>query len=380
MMSGKRAFVAFVSSLSLITVLLVRPLSAHEIRPAIADIEITGGQVVLNIDLTLEPMVAGIDVSAIFDTNDSPLAARHDLLRALEPAELERELRAAWPELSKKMRLFTGDTRLPLTLVGIEIAPIGDLGFARDSVIELRTELPPGDAPVTFGWASEFGPLVLRQVSDDPETAYTAYLINGQISDPIARSGGSQQSWILSFTNYIQIGFVHIVPRGLDHILFVLGLFFFSLNLRPLLWQVSAFTLAHTFSLALATLGVVEIPVSIVEPLIAASIIYVAVENIFHRRYNQWRTAVVFGFGLLHGLGFASVLGDIGLEAGRFATGLIGFNVGVELGQLAVIAAAFLLVGVWAGRHGWYRRIIATPASALIAVTGGYWFIERTFL
>ena len=127
-------------------------------------------------------------------------------------------------------------------------------------------------------------------------------------------------------------------------------------------------------------LGYVQLPPSLVEPLIAASIVYVAVENIFMSQYRPWRTAVVFGFGLLHGLGFASVLGDIGLDPARFITGLIGFNIGVELGQLAVIAVAFLTVGFWFGSKDWYRPVIATPASVAIAITGAYWFAERVFL
>jgi hypothetical protein len=151
------------------------------------------------------------------------------------------------------------------------------------------------------------------------------------------------------------------------------------MRLRPLLWQVTAFTLAHTVSLALATLKIVAVPAEIVEPLIAASIVYVAVENILWQKLTPWRPLVVFGFGLLHGLGFASVLGEVGLDPARFLTGLIGFNIGVELGQLAVILGAFLVVGFWFGTRPWYRRAIQIPASVAIALTGGYWFVERTF-
>mgnify|MGYP000197479060 FL=1 len=157
------------------------------------------------------------------------------------------------------------------------------------------------------------------------------------------------------------------------------GLFFFSLKLRPLLIQVTAFTLAHTTALALAILGYVQVPANIVEPLIAASIVYVALENVFQTQYRMSRTAVVFGFGLLHGLGFASVLGDIGLEPTRFLTGLIGFNIGVELGQLTVLAIAYATVGYWFGSKSWYRARIAIPASLLIAAIAVYWVIERVF-
>ena len=182
------------------------------------------------------------------------------------------------------------------------------------------------------------------------------------------------------FLRYVFSGFEHIIPKGLDHILFVLGLYFYALRARPLLAQVTAFTLAHTLTLGLASLGIFTIPARIVEPLIAASIVYVAVENIFGGRSGWARVAVVFAFGLLHGLGFASVLGDIGLSGDRLVVGLIGFNIGVELGQLTVIALAFILLGWSFGRKAWYRSIIVVPASLTIAAVGAWWTFERVFL
>jgi hypothetical protein len=179
---------------------------------------------------------------------------------------------------------------------------------------------------------------------------------------------------------YVGVGFDHIVPKGLDHILFVLGLFFLSPALRALLWQVSAFTLAHTLTLALSALGYVSVPAAIVEPLIAATIAYVAVENIFAHKLHAWRLVIVLGFGLLHGLGFASVLSEFRLPQGGFIAALIGFNVGVEVGQLAVIAGAFVLVGMWFRRKAWYRARVAIPASAAIAAIGAFWFVERVGL
>ncbi len=203
---------------------------------------------------------------------------------------------------------------------------------------------------------------------------------SGRQGAPLPRGDGSTRPSISAFARYVALGVAHIVPLGTDHILFVLGLFFFSLRLGPLLSQVTAFTLAHTVTLALATLGVVSIAPAIVEPLIAASIVFVAVENILLPRMSPWRMAIVFGFGLLHGLGFASALGETGLGPARLVAGLVGFNLGVELGQLAVIAAAFLLGGLPFGRRRWYRGIVAVPASAAIALVGAWWVIERTLL
>jgi hypothetical protein len=116
---------------------------------------------------------------------------------------------------------------------------------------------------------------------------------------------------------------------------------------------------------------------TIIEPLIAASIVYVAVENMLTARLHVWRVFIVFGFGLLHGMGFAGVLQEVGLPRAEFLTGLISFNLGVELGQLAVILLAFLAAGLWFRDRPWYRRRIVVPASALIALVGLYWTVER---
>ena len=177
--------------------------------------------------------------------------------------------------------------------------------------------------------------------------------------------------------NVMSIGFTHIVPKGLDHILFVVGIFLASTRLHPLLIQVSSFTVAHTVSLALGALGLVVVDPRIVEPLIALSIAYVCVENIWFGHLTVWRPFVVFGFGLLHGLGFAGVLGEVGLPASEFITGLVSFNLGVEFGQLFVILACFLLVGFWFGRKPFYRRLIVVPASSIVGLIGFFWFVQR---
>lgn len=178
---------------------------------------------------------------------------------------------------------------------------------------------------------------------------------------------------------YIRIGFEHILPLGLDHLLFVLGLFFLSRRLKNLLWQVTAFTVAHTITLGMAAAGLLTVNIQWVEALIALSICYVAVENLMTSKLHPWRPLVIFGFGLLHGIGFASVLGEIGLPDNEFFPALISFNVGVELGQLAVIAMAYAALA-WFFKKSWYRTRVLNPACTLIALTGAWWFIERSLL
>lgn len=179
-----------------------------------------------------------------------------------------------------------------------------------------------------------------------------------------------------TFVSYVKQGFEHILPEGLDHILFVLGLFLLCRAWRPILIQVTTFTAAHTFTLALATLGYVSVDPKVVEPIIAASIAIVALENIFRPTYGRFRILMVFVFGLIHGLGFAQRLIDERIPEGSVTSALLGFNVGVEFGQLAVIGLA---VGAtfWIKDETQYRRWVVIPASALIALAGIFWAVQR---
>ncbi|WP_245848144.1 HupE/UreJ family protein [Actibacterium ureilyticum] len=356
----------------------VAPVAAHEVRPAVADVEVSAETVTIHVDLAVEALVSGIDLGSVQDTNDSPLSGYYDQLRALPPEALEKALRADWARLAPGIVVQSDGARLPTRIASVRIPPVGDADLQRDSRLVIAADLPPGDAPVQVGWLAAYGPLVVRQVGEGD--VYSGYLAGGELSDPLPRQGVADVGAVAEFLRYVVLGFEHILPKGLDHILFVLGLFFLSLNLRPLLVQVTAFTLAHTVTLALAALKIVTVPAQIVEPLIAASIVYVAVENIARPRLGWQRTAIIFAFGLLHGLGFASVLGEIGLNPARFVADLVGFNIGVELGQLTVIALAYLAVGHWFGQRDWYRARVAVPASAVIALVGAWWFVERVFL
>ena len=144
-----------------------------------------------------------------------------------------------------------------------------------------------------------------------------------------------------TFYSFTRQGFVHVLPLGLDHILFVLGLFFLSRKWKPILYQVSVFTVAHTITLGLATLELISAPSHVVEPIIAASVAVVALENIFFTNNRHSRLFIVFFFGLIHGLGFAGALSAFDLDPASLVIGLLGFNIGVEFGQLAVIAIVF---------------------------------------
>ncbi len=204
-------------------------------------------------------------------------------------------------------------------------------------------------------------------------------------SAAILDAAGEPRSAWSTFGLYIAIGIGHILPAGLDHILFVLALFLSSTRPRDLVIQISTFTVAHTATLGLAAAGVISPDAAIVEPVIAASIAFVAVENLVLADMPRWRPLVVFLFGLVHGMGFAGFFGELGLPREQFLGGLIGFNIGVEIGQLSVVALAFVLsIGIqqWMTRAGCichYRRYVVLPLSLAIALTGAWWAVERTW-
>ena len=365
---------------------------AHEIRPAVADLSMTSappsaddqallGRLSITIDLNAELFLAGLDASLVRDTDDAPQGKDYDALRALTADQLAQKFTDQWPDFEKALDGLADNRPLSFQLDAIEVEDNPAVTLPRSSKIQISAPLEPSDANVRFGWNATLGPLVIRQQSQTEklENLYTAYLEPGVISAPIKRQGVTVQPVLMTMLDYAKIGFVHIVPKGLDHILFVLGLFFYAARWRPLLGQVTLFTLAHTTTLMLASTGHFVVSPNLVEPLIAASIIYVAFENLRSERLHAGRLLVIFAFGLLHGLGFASVLGDIGLADGQFMLSLISFNIGVELGQIAVLVPAFLLFGVVAGNALWYRRLISIPSSYLIGAIGMWMLITRVF-
>ena len=338
--------------------------------------------------LTLQPggtfeanLVADLDALALgapYDTDDAELVAT---LESLPPGEFDALV-------GRLRRLF--ERRVRVRFDG-EPAPFAvnfpDRGTPRATEAEIPTVLglnarltgaiPDGAADVGFFASRAFGEVHLTVHDPARGVEVRSILEPGERSAPLELAGPVPAAGPGAVAGlYLQFGFVHIVPEGADHILFVLGLFLLSARLRPLVWQVTAFTVAHAVTLTLAALGYVALPAQIVEPLIALSIAYVGVENMLVDRLTRWRPAVVFGFGLLHGLGFAGVLGELGLPDQERLLALVTFNLGIELGQLAVILAAALTFG-WFRSRPWYRARLAVPASAAIALAGLVWAAQR---
>lgn len=262
--------------------------------------------------------------------------------------------------------------------VAYAVAPGTEAAAPPLATIRLTGQIPAGAGHFTWSYGWTFASYAVTVRSAAAANPTTEWLEGGQRSAPFALTMPAPTADRFGTVwRYLTLGFTHIVPNGVDHMLFVLGIYLLSGRARSVLWQVSAFTAAHSITLGLSMYGIVAVSPRIVEPVIALSIAYVAIENVFLSELKSRRVALVFGFGLLHGLGFAGALKELGLPRSEFVTALLAFNVGVEAGQLAVIGTAFLLVGWHWSDRAWYRRRIVVPASMLIAATAAYWTIQR---
>lgn len=360
---------------------------AHEIRPAIVDLNYTSsqgsrleGNLSVVIVLNLESVIAGIGPEHD-NTDTAENADDYRQLRALSQASLLSEFERFQTTLLSSIKITTPDNQtVPLSFSSIDIPPVGDISIPRDSTVTLAAFLSNNMELYQWQWNKKFGEAIIRVNSDAASLDYAALLSPGQQSESIRFTKYTAQSVWSVLKNYILIGFEHILPKGLDHILFVIGLFLLTYQWRALALQVTTFTLAHSVTLALGATGILRIPASVVEPLIALSIVFICVENFRTHKLSKWRIAMVFVFGLLHGLGFASVLDEVGLSSNNFFIALLGFNIGVELGQLFVVTACLITLAFWFGKKPYYRKLITQPLSVVIAFIGLYWFFQRTFM
>ena len=353
-----------------IGILLAGPASAHDLGTTQVAVTLTR-EGTYQIDVTVDP---------------DALLARLDGLsgrapRTLAPEDRDRRLSALAPAFTEQA-IVRFDRRRAAPAVaylspkqsGASIQWAG--GTLPVGTMRLTGAVPRGARTFTWAYGLVYGsyPLTINR----GEQAVTLWIAGAHENDPVDIAAHAAQASRASVAlQYLQLGFTHIFPKGLDHILFVLGIFLLSTRLRPVLLQVTTFTIAHSITLGLTLYGVLSLPSAVVEPLIAVSIAYVAIENLFTSELKPWRIALVFGFGLLHGMGFAGILRELSLPRSEFFRALVTFNAGVEAGQLAVLSLAFLLVACWWRRESWYRRRVVVPASLVIALTGMSWTIQR---
>lgn len=344
----------------LLLVLPLRPAVAHEIGESQIVVEPGDGT-----------WVARIVTAPTALINRLEQAAGQVPSRDLTQEQAARRLDILAPALPDHLRITIDGMPVPASLRVEQLHMPADQSQPAYLVLRASGPLPAGATRMTWRFDLLTGQNALLLAGR------THWVDGGSEAGPLPLLPAPPPGTAQVAGQYLHLGFIHILPDGPDHVLFVLGLLLLTTRARPLLIQVTAFTLAHCLTLALALYGVIDLPAYIVEPLIALSIAYVAMENIFYRSLTPWRPALVFAFGLLHGLGFAGVLADLGLPAHDRATALIAFNIGIECGQLAVIALAYFLVLRWFKDRPWYHARLVTPASAAIALVGLYWTVER---
>jgi len=353
------------------------PVAAH-------DLTITRVVAVIKADGTfLIDMRVNVDALALGLPSSVHADVTAPLFEEMTPEELAEAVERAHRTILHRVHIrFDGEKVVPIVTFPEREHPLSAPGT--EPLVLGQTALLIGRYPkdadeFTFGVSRAFGALQLT-IFDETNASGTKYVLGvGEDAPPFRLHQPVAEKQGFAFGRYLLLGFEHILPRGLDHILFVLGLYLLSTRLRPLLVQITCFTVAHSVTLALSMTGVASLPSGVVEPLIAVSIAYVAIENVIVTEMKPWRPVVVFLFGLLHGMGFAGVLHNLGLPEGQFVPALVGFNLGVECGQLAVVLGAFLVLG-WFRKRKWYRNGIVRPLSVAIALVGMYWAVQRVGL
>ena len=352
----------------------------HEIKPSIADFYYDDNYLNFEIRLNAELILSNIDASIISNTNSSPLTDIYDKYRQLDKVELENIFLEEWKKINSNIEIKINKKLSKIDLVKIEVKDVSNFEISRDSIIYLKILLNQNSEHFTFKWLKNYGPIILRENNDSKieDDLFTDYLQSGEESDQIFFSANNFRSAFVSFTKFFVLGIQHIVPKGLDHILFIFGLFLFSSSINKLIKQITIFTIAHSITLIFVSLSLIKINPHIVEPIIALSIVYVGLENIFKNYIKEnFRYIVILFFGLLHGLGFALVLSDIGYRSSKLFLNLISFNIGIEVAQILLILFLYLLIGIKFAKNQYYRIAFQIPASTLIATIGLYWFFER---
>jgi hydrogenase/urease accessory protein HupE len=294
--------------------------------------------------------------------------------RLLDVATAQAQRAALESLLRARMQLSVDDR--PLTPVFGAIDVLTDRSSLRVQVrwpvsgapgrLTLDARLFPYD-PVhqTFVNVYEHGELKSQAILDARRSSYEYY------------AGSRQGTWAV-VRKFLPAG-VHHILIGPDHVLFLVGLLLLGGSLRKLALIVTAFTAAHSVTLALAVLNIVNPPPRLIEPAIALSIVYVGADNLLMRDGRDLRAVVAFVFGFVHGFGFANVLREMDLPARALGWSLVSFNVGVEIGQLAVVLVVASALAMVRSRHAGAGRRLAFAGSIVVIVAGSYWFIQRVF-
>lgn len=356
---------------------------ADVVKPALTEINVfADGRVLIEVRTSLEALLTGID-GRYRNTQDAPNADLYDTFRKQPSEKLDQSFQVFHSSFVEDVELSVDGQPVLLKIESIDIPEPGYTKVPRTSIIRLAGRISGNNKSLQWYYPARFGDHAVRVKQIDEARGFWhwsdyQWIREDRISQPFAIGGlMAKSAWYSVLTTYLEAGFLHILPGGADHILFVLGLLLMSRSLRPLLWQVTMFTLAHSITLSLSTFGLFTLPAILVEPLIALSIAFIAIENILQQEVKRSRLGLIFTFGLLHGLGFAAMLAEFGLPENSFLLALLGFNLGVEAGQISILLITWLGAVIWLRDWPGYRRMVIIPASVIIALTGLLWFWQR---
>lgn len=330
------------------------PAFSHPINVAYANIVIGGEGVTVTLSLNLFEL-------------DLVLGLDRDADARVDQGELHLAENRVVEYLSKRVIVAADDKTLPMTAEALRVTPGSDGKDLLEATLRFAAE-----RPATYTIRCE----PLTDLGSDHRTlAKISY--HGQTEQFIFQKGVTYQSVPQTFTEvfaqFLKLGVIHIFT-GYDHVLFLLGLLLTATTLLDAVKIVTAFTVAHSVTLALAVLGIATPPARIVEAGIALSIVYIAVENLVSQNH-RWRWVVSLCFGLVHGFGFANVLREMDLERSSLVSSLFSFNIGVELGQLAIVV--LMLPALTVLRRARAFPVMMKVASAVILVQGLWWFYKR---
>lgn len=357
--------------------------TADIVKPALVEISVFAeGRYRVELRASIEAIMTGIN-SEYSNTKDAPNSKAYDELRVLQSAKLDEKFIPYHQQLNHKIRLNFDNQPVELTITDVQIPEPGYTKVPRTSIIIFEGSINREVKHIQWYYPALYSDnaVRVRQVDNENEKWHWSkwqWIRDDTISEPFSLEEVFTARPLSSIVSeYVIAGFKHIIPKGLDHILFILGIFLLSTKLKPLAWQATMFTLAHSITLSLSMFNVISLPASIVEPLIALSIAYIGIENIFAHKLKSSRLALVFAFGLLHGMGFASVLAEFGMPGSSYASALISFNIGVELAQLAILITAYFCITYWFKNKQHFHNYVTVPGSVLIGVTGLYWTWDR---
>jgi len=356
---------------------------ADIVKPALVEISVfADGNYRVELRASIEAIMTGIN-SKYKNTKDAPNSNEYDALRVLQAAQLREKFIPFEEELNREIRLNFDSQPVKLQMTDVQIPVPGYPKVPRTSLIVFEGKIDKQVEQLTWYYPARFSDnaIRVRQIDREKEKWHWSswqWLRNDQVSKAFSLKEVFTAPTLFSVVpEYVVAGFDHIIPKGLDHILFILGIFLLSTKLKPLAWQATMFTLAHSITLSLSMFNVINLPASIVEPLIALSIAYIGIENLIAHKLKTSRLTLVFAFGLLHGMGFASVLAEFGMPESAYATALISFNLGVEVSQLLILTSAYFGITYWFKNKQNFHDFVTVPGSLMIGLTGLYWTWDR---